>query len=712
VKRRTLQAPRGTVSVERTAGGVARVRAGHWLDAWYALGWLHGRDRGAQLALARLVGQGRICELLRDDDDLLEVDRYFRRFGLARDARHHIGRLAPPYADRLHAYVNGLNRAWQERTPLLLRLARLSPEPFQPADVLLLVKLMAFSGLAEGQRVTELFVIEALRRGADPALLGQLLPALDNVDPALVRGLRRVPPLFPGARLTGGLPITGGSNAWVVAGSRSSSGAPLLANDPHLEVNRLPALLYEAELRVGDRWVKGATIPGLPGFVAGRTPSLAWGVTYSCADTSDFFVERCKDARYLRDGQWAVFRRRHERILRRNHAAEEMVVHENEHGILEGDPRESGDYLCWNWTGLGEGGLGAIRAYADLIDCDSVSRARRVVETMDIPTLHMVFADGSGNIGCQTTGAVPRRPRHWSGLAPAAGFEPRNNWQGWLDPAGELPGETNPRAGYIVVTNEARRRPDGPRLATIWLSDYRRERVEEVLGRHDRNATVEDMQRLQYDVVSRQARRFLPEYLPLLEDDSLRAQLQQWDLEYSVDSTAAARFEALHREVVAQVFGPALGEDWLRGLLENTGLYPTLIGFFDDVLAQPNSAWLPGGRRRERLRRALARGAAVPPATWGEVNRVLFRNLLLGSKWRLFNRGPHGLAGNAATVHQGTLLSLGQRNSSFAPCYHLVTDMGSDRVRTNLPGGPSESPFSRRYASDLKRWLSGGYKEW
>ncbi|MEJ2344867.1 MAG: penicillin acylase family protein [Gammaproteobacteria bacterium] len=712
MKRRRLQAPRGTVSVERVAGGVARVRAGHWLDAWYALGWLHGRDRGAQLALARVVGQGRICELLRDDDDLLEMDRYFRRFGMARDAHHHIGRVASPYADQLHAYVNGLNRAWQERTPLLLRLARFTPEPYQPADVLLLVKLMAFSGLAEGQRITELFVIEALRRGTDPALLKGLLPALDNVDPALVRGLRRMPPLFPGARLTGGLPVTGGSNAWAVAGSRSSSGAPLLANDPHLEVNRLPALLYEAELRVGERWIKGATIPGLPGFVAGRTPSLAWGVTYSCADTSDFFVERCKDAQYLRDGQWAPFRRRRERILRRSHAAEEMVVHENEHGILEGDPREAGDYLCWNWTGLGEGGLGAIRAYADLIQCDSVDEARRAVEAMDIPTLHMVFADHRGNIGCQTTGAVPRRPRHWSGLAPAAGFERRNDWRGRLDPAHELPGETNPGAGYIVVTNEARQCPGGPRLATIWLSDYRRERVEELLARHDRNATVEDMQRLQYDVVSRQARRFLTEYLPLLEDEPLRAQLQQWNLEYSVDSTAAARFEALHREVVAQVFGPALGEEWLRDLLANTGLYPTLIGFFDDVLAQPDSAWLPAGRRRERLRGALARGAAVPSAAWGEVNRVLFRNLLLGSKWRWFNRGPHGLAGNAATVHQGTLLRLGRRNSSFAPCYHLVTDMSSDRVRTNLPGGPSEWPLSLRYANDLRRWLSGRYKEW
>ena len=97
MRRRRLQAPHGTVTIERVAGGVARVRAGHWLDAWYALGWLHGRDRGAQLALARVAGQGRICELLRDDDDVLEVDRYFRRFGLAQVSSGVQGPKGPPW---------------------------------------------------------------------------------------------------------------------------------------------------------------------------------------------------------------------------------------------------------------------------------------------------------------------------------------------------------------------------------------------------------------------------------------------------------------------------------------------------------------------------------------------------------------------------------------------------------------------------------------
>ena len=714
MRRTALKAIHGTVRITRDSQGVPRVQAGNWADAFFALGWLHARDRGAQIFLMRTVAQGRICELLRDDDDLLEVDVYFRRFGFARDAQRHIAELQPPYAENASAYADGVNASWQARRPPLLRLLGLTPEPFKPADILLSAKLMSFAGLAEGQRIGELFIIEALRRGVEVDKLTALLPTLDSVDGSLIRSIRAVPPLFPGARAESRLPVNGGSNAWVVAAHRSQSGAPLLASDPHLEINRLPALFYEAELCVDEDWVKGATIPGTYSFVIARTPRLTWGVTYSCADTSDFFVERCKNGRYLRDGTWNEFLQRNERVLRQHHPSHSFPVFETSNGILETDDADvDGDHLCWNWVGLGRGGLGVLQSLVDLIHCDSVEQAQKTVRRIDIPTLHMVFADAQDNIGYQFVGTIPKRREGWSGLAPGAGWITANGWRGYLDPEQDLPAELNPPSGQIVITNEARQCPGGPRLATLWLSDYRHLRIEQLLAGRD-ELQPQDMQRVQYDILSLQVGRFLEEYLRHIPDGTRRQSLQDWDGRYATDSVAAALFEAIHLEVVIEVFGAGgFGRDWMRYLLEQTCLYVTLIGYFDDVLAQADSLWLPADERAARIEAGVRRGLERPGKPWGVQNQVVFSNLMLGGRlprFLGFDRGPKPLQGNHATVHQGSLLNLSGHRSSFAPAYHFVTDLAGAVAWTNLPGGPSESRFSDWYVSDLRRWLRGEYK--
>jgi penicillin amidase len=708
----TLEAIVHPVTLGHTAGGVRRIRARSNEDLFFALGWVHGRDRGGQIAVSRIIAEGRICECLQDGPGPLGMDIYFRRLGLARDARAHIQELEAPYLGHLEAYARGVNGAWSRHFPWWLRLAIGRPAPFTPADVLLLAKLMSFAGLAEGQRLGELFIVEALRRGAGEAHLKALFPALDAVDVELIRGLRRVPELFPGFRADPRVPVAGGSNAWVVSGRRSRSGHPLLANDPHLEINRLPPILYEVVAEVDGRWVKGATIPGLPAFLSGRTRLLAWGVTYSCADTSDFFVERCREGQYLRDGRWYDFEWRTEIIRRRHHNDHQIHIHEGPHGVLEGDPREPGDYLSWNWVGFGPGGLESIRAYTDLLHCDRVGQAQEVMRRADIPTLHVVLADARGDIAYQFSGVVPRRRAGWSGLAPVAGWDPRSDWRGWRDPASETPSQINPESGYIVITNQAPAGPGRAPLASLWLSRYRGERITECLLAKERLA-LRDMQAIQYDVLSTQARRFLPEYLLHVPQGPRRELLEAWDLRYSTDSRAATVFENIHRAVVVEVFGAVLGRDWLAGLFERSNLVSSLAGFFDDVLERQDSVWLPAARRGRVIQKGVRCGLEAPSPPWGETNVLSIKNIFFGMRLpRLpgLNRGPFPLPGNHATPHQGSLFRMGRRPTSFAPCYHMVTDLGTERLWTNLPGGPAESPFSWRYTCDLRRWLRGGYK--
>ena len=161
------------------------------------------------------------------------------------------------------------------------------------------------------------------------------------------------------------------SNNWVVAGSKTASGKPILANDPHLEVNRLPNVWCEMVLQCGDRWMMGGTMPGLPGVLVGRNPDLAWGATYAFVDTIDSWVEKCSDGKYYRAGsdgdsdRWLQFEKREELILRKKKAAVSHVFYENELGTLEGDPFSNEHCLVTRWAAA-DSGAASLQAVFDL----------------------------------------------------------------------------------------------------------------------------------------------------------------------------------------------------------------------------------------------------------------------------------------------------------------------------------------------------------
>ncbi len=707
----TLRGPDGEPAVSTTDSPVTRVTASTWRDAMFGLGFVHGRDRGAQIELMKVLAEGRLCERLVDSEQALCLDRYFRRLGLALDAGRYYPQLGEPYQGYLEAYAAGLNRARARHYPWLYRLVTGRPERYRPQDVLLLLKLTAYLGLAEGQRIAETFVLHALKRGVDSALLRHLFPALQDDAAGLLAQVRHLPPLYPGDLF--GIGGSGGSNAWVVSGARSASGFPLLANDPHLEVNRLPAVIYPVQLAVGDERVDGATLPGTPGFLSGRNRHLAWGVTYSCADTCDFFVEHLEGDHAVVDGERQPLETAVQTIHRKSHADETLIRLRSPSGILEALP-PSGAALSWRWVGQGDAGLASIRAFTDLLQCRTVEQASACMRGGDIPTLHMLFADRSGSIGYQLVGAIPKRRGGWSGLGPAAGFDSAQGWSGLREADSEHPCAANPDSGFIAVTNDAGMFADHPGISTCWLASYRTDRIAGML-RARSDFLPADFQRMQYDVYSEQARLFVPEYVAHMPDGAAKRLLQSWDFQYRPDSTAATLFERLHESVVHQVFGARFGNEWFTHVVASTGLYSALIGFFDRVLLSRDSPWLPGAQRASTLAAAIGRVLQqrdpIPP--WGEVNAVTLTNLFFGGKlpaWLRMDRGPYALPGNHATISQGNLFQAGGRNTSFAPCYRMVADLANGDLWSNYPGGPRESRFSPGYASVFDDWVNGTYQ--
>lgn len=711
----------------RDDAGVPHVKAADWQAAVYALGYLHALDRPTQIYFARSIAAGRAAERIAAKPELVEMDMFLRRANLTQRIDEEVEALEPHILEQLLWYCEGVNDGLTDgRRSLPMWVVGFEPGLWDPSSVLLLGNLLSFAGLAVGEQEAELTLLELIQLGVEDDRIRELFaPYLDGIDFSPLRDIHITKRLSDEAlELLADLPRLAGSNAWAVSPARSATGSALLASDPHLEVNRLPAIWYEVVLDwSGDsgekQYAMGATLPGCPLMAVGRTPQLSWGVTYLAADTSDYFIEDCRPGgetgwQYRREQTWHDFRLRREEIKRKGQSPLELEVLENDLGTLTRTPEEQGTYMSVAWIGGHEGSGRAIGTWLELFTAGDTRQAMDTVRDSPHPSLVWVFADSQGHIGMQASGWLPQRPPHASGITPLPAWNPVNHWQGVV-PSQLLPHVYDPPIGFVATANEEQYRTDGPPLHASHLADYRLRRIKERLTELP-NATLEDMQALQYDVVSTHARDLLPVLLAHLEDCPLKQRLSAWDCRYNPESTDASLFHSFYRHVLLEIFGHEAGIGWRRMLYLSTrmGYSKFLLTACDRALRKVTSSWWRERDKGEMIRRAAERAQAEPDKPWSAVNEFHFVNrfINLGSVGRLLGlkSPPIAMPGCHATPFQGHLLTTKTRESTFAPSYHFVTDMGSDQAWTNLPGGPSESAFSWWYQSDLERWKTGQYK--
>ncbi|NIP84617.1 MAG: hypothetical protein GTO03_03310 [Planctomycetales bacterium] len=715
-------------TVSRDAYGVPHIRSDSWRTCLYGLGYLHAVDRPTQILFAREVARGTAAGRIAATHELLETDRFFRKAGLYLRLEEEARRLDDRTFGDLTSYCQGVNDGMQDAGRSLPMWATgFAPEPWTQQAVLLIGNLLSFGGLAIGQQQNERLLLELVQLITDDQRLSELFaPRLDGVDLELLRRVKISHQLSDQAlELIADLPRLAGSNAWAVSPARSATGGALLASDPHLEINRLPAIWYEAVLAWEDRYVMGATLPGCPLFGVARTDRVAWGVTYMKGDTSDYFIEDCRPGgatgwQYRRGQQWLDFAVREEAIQQKDRSAEILRVYANEVGTLEGDVDESGPglYLSVQWAGHYEGSARSIATWLDVVHSENASDAMDVVRDNPQPSLNWVFADRDGHIGLQASGWFPLRAPHHHGLIPLPAWEKKNHWRGLL-PSSFLPRIFDPPAGFVATANENINPPGGPELVTLPVPDYRKRRIDERLAALPQ-ATLEDMQQLQYDVVSVHARDCLKIFLPHMPEGEIKRRLSRWHGNYSPESHEAAMFHKLYRNVLLEIFGQPQethgGFGWRRMLYlcSRQGFSTMVITAIDRLLLKETSSWWRDRDKGEMIHRAAQRLEQDQDQPWSELNAFRFTNRFLGNQraGRLlgFHTGELPMPGNFATPFQGHLLRTATRESTFAPSYHFVTDMSRDEAWTNLPGGPSESRFSKYYKTDIPRWRKGEYK--
>ena len=717
--------------------GIPRIRAASEADAWAALGFLHARDRLFQMETMRRGAAGRLAELT--GAPALRLDRFMRLLGLVPRAEADFAALPAGTRQALEAYAAGVN-AWiaargRLAAPEFLLLG--APEPWRPVDSLLWGKVMGLwlagnwrtelerarlAALLPPERLADLWPEDRSPGRPDlPLATAAAAPAAPPPLPAPalggLEGLAAALPRFPG---DAPLPALA-SNAWAVDATRSASGAPLLATDPHLGFSA-PILWYLVRIELpGGRVLAGATAPGVPGIVIGRNERLAWGFTTTHADTQDVFVERLAgaDAYETPDGP-RPFSVREEVIRVRFGADVTLRVRETRHGPVISDldapeGRPDGTVLAVAMANLAPGDTAAAGLLA-LNAAGSLAEARAAARLITSPAQNLIVADAEGGIALFLTGRAPRR-RGGDGSLPAPGWDGSADWDGFL-PFEALPHRERPESGLLANANNRVAPPDHPAfLGRDWFGDWRFRRIGEMLAAAPRH-TAEDFAAMQSDTLSLFAREVLPALraAPRGEGAAARAQalLAAWD-----GTVAADRPEPL-------LFHATLGR-FARAVLTRAGVpegaAPASPEFLHRLLTEAAMAarWCGPEGCGPMLAAALAQAVAdlapvhgADPAAWrwGAAHPVRFEHALLrsipglGALVRL--GAPSG--GDGQTVNRAAPgpESRGMFGNVHGAGFRGVFDLARpEGIHVVIATGQSGHPLSRHWSDLLPLWREG-----
>jgi penicillin amidase len=695
----------------RDEHGIPQISADDITGLYWGMGYCHAMDRGMQMLIMRILGQGRAAELLEGSDEMVEVDRFFRRMNWSGGLTEEASKLSPEAHAACEAYCDGVNARFSKSVPWELKLVGVRHDSWTIGDSLLLARMTGFLTLAQSQGEVERLFVEMVQAGIGNAHLEALFPGCtDGFDRALLAEVELTERVVPEAvKWSVAAPRMMASNNWCVSGSRTASGAAMFANDPHLETNRLPNVWVEQSFRWPDGHAMLMTMPGLPAPLVGRNEHLSWGATYTFMDAIDSWVEHCRDGKFRRGDAWVDFDQRVETI--KSNKGEPIVetFWENLHGVLDGSATSEGYSLATRWSGS-NGGAQSLNTLLPMWTARTVSDGMAAFANVE-SSMNWIFADSAGDIGYQMSGLMPKRPDDWSGFAPRPGWDQRFDWQGFVDPE-ELPRTLNPADGVIVTANQDLNHLGHANPINAPMGDYRARRIAQLLtarGDHD----VDSFGAIQMDTYSIQAAEFLEVLTPLLGAGPLAEALRDWDCRYEPESNGATAFEIFYAELLVEMFGPACGVQVIEHLRVATGAFIDFYQNFDRVLVSESSPWLGGRTRDEVWSAALARVADQAPEPWGKRNHITLTNMFFGGKlprFLGFDRGPIPVRGGRATPHQGQIYRSGERLTSFTPSLRLVADMSASVLHTALCGGPSDRRMSKWYTSGVDGWFAGSLK--
>lgn len=689
------------VEILRDQNNIPHIFSEDEYAVYFALGRAHATDRPWQMEMSRRIVQGRMAEILGKPG--LQVDRFLRTLGLYRATESSHAILSAHAQNTLEAYSKGVNSVFatkgRELSPEFILLGH-TPEPWTSIDSLAALRLMSI-GLSTNMQ-SELRRIALLTK-LSPQQLAELMPPYPGDQSVELPNLTELYPNMADietlASLT--LPDFGSieaSNNWVVDGNHTKTGKPLLANDPHLGFSA-PSIWYLAHLALPQGNIVGATLPGFPTVVIGRTDRTAWGFTNTGPDVQDLYLEKINPdnpLEYLTPEGWQSFDTRTETIKVRLGRDVELTVRQTRHGpVLPSDPDDElpfppqGHVLALAWTGLSttDRGLdaflaaGAAKSWGDFV---------RALEPIDAPMQNVVYADMSGTIGYLAPGKVPiRAPDHQTlGLMPAPGWTSRNDWQGMI-PYDQLPRLANPDSGIIATANHKITPPGYPYHLTVeWGVPYRANRIYQQLESRD-DHDAESFAAIQTDNTSGFAHEILPLLLSTTPNDGASTKaltlLHDWDGHLRADRSEGLIFSAWVLELTREIVADDLGD--MADRVHRANPY-FLLNVLKDEAGQ--SRWCNDIESEEEVETCAEVLSDSLSTAMAHLTKTYGSDM---STWRW------GLAHKAVHTHRpfGTMPILNR-------FFNIVTETGGGPFSPNQGSyyGSGENPFTNRHGAGYR----------
>jgi penicillin amidase len=731
----TLNITGSIITFERNEDGVMKIIAENWDGFNKGLGYVHAKDRCIQMYLTSVTANGKLSELIVSDNNSLKIDKFMRHMGFYYYANLSDYSKYPQLKTNLDSYSDGINYFLFEENnilPLEFHLINFKPYIWNAAYSLAIFRLMLYLGLSDTQQHVEKFIIQSLRfNNQSSEFIKKLFyPHLNSFDNKIIDILKKVHVDFPilPKEYSEFLPKMTASNNWAVSPKKSESGFSIYASDPHLNVVQLPPIWYEVIGHIKNsknQFITGITVPGIPGIAMGRTESTAWGFTYGFMDTIDYFIEYCKDHHCkINDNTFEKISKRTEIIKRKDQKNPiEMYVYETSHGTLEynsdnDDKIKEGYYLSRASADLYEGGLKTFNIIHLMSEAETVEEFQKIAKDIEIPA-NFIIVDKK-NIGYQQSGNLPKRIH--SGLYPLIGWDSNNNWKGLVN-KDDLTSILNPESGILVTANDYWNTEGKPLAVNTHMGPYRSDRIKKLLNSKEKN-NIEDFKRIQSDLYSIQAEKYMEILKPLLpKNNSISEILKKWDLKYDKSSKGAVIFEEFYLNLLEEVFGRIYGKSW------NSVIKPIITPFFfffDKVILEYSSEYnaiLWKNETREELflkiiKKILINKTEYDIPTWGEKRMVYMENILFAGKFSWLtnflgiNYGPFPLEGGRSTVHQTAYWKDNTRSNSVGPSWRFITDMGNKFSESILPGGISDNLFSNLYiTNEIQKWINFEYKK-
>jgi penicillin amidase len=685
------------VEILRDHWGVPHIYAATVHDLFFAQGYVTAEDRLFQIDLWRRIGTGRLAEVL--GPSAVARDKLARSVDFHGDWNAEWAAYGPDVKAIVTAFTDGINayiRGLKGKVPAEFQIAGYAPGFWQPEDCLSRVAGLTMTGnltreVTHAADVARLGVEGATRAlRLEPAILLEIPKGLDlnDITGEITNTYRE---LIGPVRLT----TEQGSNNWVVDGTMTATGRPLLANDPHRPV-QLPSLRKTVHL-VGPGWdAIGAGEPALPGIALGHNEHVAFGFTIVGIDQQDLYVETvnpANPAEYRYRGEWKPFATVHEKLTVKGRGEDDLILRSTVHGpVIHEDSTRHKAYVL-RWVGSEPGTAGYIAGLA-LARARDWEEFRAAMARYKIPSENLVYADTKGNIGWQVGGLTPIRDG-WSGLLPVPGDEGRYEWKGYRS-SDELPWEFNPPRHYIATANNNILPPGYtiPLGYDGWAQPYRVNRIREMLAT-GKKFDIDDFVRMQQDVTSSLARRFvkiLQNWRPQPDTPAAKAvdEMRRWDGAIAADSRAALIYEVWMTRLPAAIGKQSGGTDVesvVRALETQPG---------PDALQKSLDAAL--GQIAERL------GHDETAWQWGRLHQLLLAHPLGKPEYQL---GPVSRPGDSNTVNATSGANFQQTSGAS---WREILDVGNwDRsVMTNVPG-ESGDPASKHYSDLLGDWAAGKY---